>query len=427
MADVLIDGATMGLLHNAWGAYGPFWTAPDTGYIVVLSVATELEIHKTTDSGATWAETDGASAPGQGDFEIRSIGAYFDQETRGNSGTLIHVAYVHSGDNAVYYTSFDTADDTWDGTPVSIDLLTVSAISSDSHVSVTVAASGRIYVATTGDLDVHVEDTDHSMRSSNDFFAADNQSESSPFSSDEEQIILLPDGVAADSDDICAVVFDFINEDMEFWKYDRTGTAWSKTTVDTDIAGNSFFWRQFRLFDATTRHSDDAIICAYHTNGDQDSALQDLRTAEITPATPTVTPKADVITATDDWSSPCIFINQQNNDVYVGYAGSDDGTEDIFIAVRMYFKISDDDMGSWGTEQAYGILNDDLRITHAGHMVLDAGGRYMPIFWNEDLDDLLVNDGNDIEIAAAAPVGIIPAASVENTNIIKTPDRMIPY
>jgi hypothetical protein len=331
------------------------------------------------------------------------MGAYYDQETNGNSGTLIHVGYADSTDNAIYYTSFDTSDDTWDGTPVSIDSLTVSLTEIDSHVSVTVAASGRIYVAAAGDLDQHTENTDHSMRSSNDFFASDNQSEASPFSADEEQPMLLPDGVAADTDDICAVVFDSANADVEFWKYDRSAGTWGKTTIDTDINFFGFGWRQSKLYDATTRHSDGAIICTYVS--DQDTATADLRTAEITPATPTVTGKTDVITDTEDWSHPSIFINQQNNDVYVSYCGKDDGSETLYATVTANFTKSDDDMATWGTEQAYGVLSDDLRYMHAGHMVLDAGGRYMPVFWDEDLDDLLVNDGNDIEIAAVSVGG----------------------
>ena len=211
--------------------------------------------------------------------------------------------------------------------------------------------------------------------------------------------MLLPDGVAADTDDICAVVMDATNKDLEFWKYDRTGTSWGVTAIDTDIALSGFTYRQGRHMDATTRHSDDAIICVYVSY--RATSGSDLRTAEITPATPTVTLKADIITDKTNWSFPSIFINQQNTDVYVSYCGSDDGLETIFTALQVYYKLSTNDLGSWGTEQAYGALDDDIRMTHAGHMVLDAGGRYMPVFYNDDLDTILVNDGNDIEIAAA--------------------------
>ena len=58
-------------------------------------------------------------------------------------------------------------------------------------------------------------------------------------------------------------------------------------------------------------------------------------------------------------------------------------------------------MGTWGTEQAYGILDDDIRMTHLGRTVGNAGGRVMASFYNDDLDDILVNDGNDVEIAAS--------------------------
>ncbi|MEE8481776.1 MAG: hypothetical protein V3S12_00355, partial [Acidiferrobacterales bacterium] len=110
---------------------------------------------------------------------------------------------------------------------------------------------------------------------------------------------------------------------------------------------------------------------------------------------------------------PGIAINQQNDDVYVGYVGSDANDETIQSTAVVYFKKSTDGMANWGTEQTYGIQNDDHRVVSLGRTIGDAGGRIMPVWFNDDTDDILVNDGNDIEIASIGEnvVGIQPAST----------------
>jgi len=232
MADVLVDSSVSVPWSNDT-VFGPYWTSPSVGYVLLHTGPEHLVISKTDDSGASWAEQDASNNP-VASSNITNRGAYFDQETKGDSGTIIHIAWVQNTENEVHYAQFDTADDTW-GTDRIIDSLTVAPTHTDSDVSVTKAKSGRVYVCASGDMDVYVEGTDHSMVSSTDGFATAGTVETSPYSSDEEQVRLLP-GAAADTDDICAVVMDTINLDLEFWKYDKSATSWSKTTVDTDIS-----------------------------------------------------------------------------------------------------------------------------------------------------------------------------------------------
>ncbi len=87
-------------------------------------------------------------------------------------------------------------------------------------------------------------------------------------------------------------------------------------------------------------------------------------------------------------------------DIILVYVGKDDGSETWEATVKCYFKKSADGMGSWGAEQTYGVESDDLRCVSLGRTVGDAGGRVMPVWFNDDLVDITVNDGNDVEIAA---------------------------
>ena len=395
MADITIIADSTSSIIERDGLWGPYWTSPSVGYVVTIESSSDIEVWKTTDSGATWTHQDVAGEPTGS--QQRSMAVWFDQETPGNSGTIIHIAFVNSIINRIVYIAFKTSDDTYE-TSQSVDVLTISGTNTDTDVSITVSKSGRIYVCTRGDYEKDVEDTDHSMRSSSDGFVSNDESELSPYSSDEEVIKLFP-GDAADEDDICAVVFDGVNRDIEFWKFDASANTWGKTAIDTDIGTNSIEARRFKgLFDAAIRHSDGNILVAYFNNWHD--AAGDFKAVDISQATPTITSKTNLHTNIDDSAFPSILINQQNDDVYVAYAGSDAGDEDLDATVLCYFKKSTDGMANWGSEQTYGILNDDIKKTSLGRTIGNAGGRIMPTFFNQDLADILVNDGNDIEIAA---------------------------
>ncbi len=422
MADVDIEAVANILANERDYIHGIFWTSPSVGYVVLISGA--IDVRKTTDSGATWTIMDPDNDPPSA--TPRTLHAYFDQETPGNSGTLIHITWVDVVTNNLNYCVFDTADDTWGTVRVVDTYADVTGISTDTDVGITVSTSGRVYVCGRSNFTLDTENTDHSMRSSSDLFASDNVSEKSPYSADEEKVKLLP-GSAADEDDICAVVFDGVNTDLEFWKFDASGNSWSKTAIDAGVlvtAAESRTYTQF--FDAAIRHSDEHILVVWWN--DFDTATADLKAADIAQATPTITAKTDIITdESESFMCGIQIINQSSggavDDVYVTYLS---GT--TWLAnVKSVFKKSADDMGSWGGEVAYGIEDDDLTVVKLGHTVGDAGGRVMPVWFNDDLNDVTINDGNDIEIAAVTDTGNFSDVPnvVLSTDVVRVPDRMV--
>ena len=418
MADRIVGvGGTSTAIR--YGLHGPFWTSPSVGYVVIQVANGSIDVQKTTDSGATWTVQDPDFNPN--DANTRSNAAWYDRETPGNTGTLIHIAWVVHPN--VRYVAFDTSDDTF-GTIRTVDILTISLTSADSDVGITVSKSGRVYVCARGDFEADAENTDHSMRSSSDLFASNNEFETSPYSADEEQMRLFP-GTDADEDDISAVVFDAINLDLEFWKFDATANSWSTTTIDASILVTAAEGRdQKGFFDAAVRLSDEHILVAYWN--DRDTATADLRTVDITQDTPTITQEGDIHQSDDSFMAG-ILINQQNDDVYVAYLGSDAGDETLDAAVRCYFKLSVNGMTSWGSEQTYGIENTVLDMVMAGHTIGDDGGRVMPVWFNFGGSLDKVNDGNDIEIAAAgAPAAATPVA-VHDFSVIRIPGKTVGY
>ncbi|KKK59558.1 hypothetical protein LCGC14_3033200, partial [marine sediment metagenome] len=332
MADVTIDAVVNANTENRNGIFGPYWTAPATGYIVYTDFE-GITVQKTTDSGATWTEQDPVNNPASAN--IRSMGAWFDQETKDDSGTIIHIAWVRVTNNDVEYVQFDTSADTF-GTIRTVDALTINNTSASSDVSITKAKSGRVYVAARGDFAADTENTYHSMRSSSDGFDANNESELSPYSADEEIVVLLA-GNAADESDIVAVVGDGVNQDLEFWKFDASANTWGVTAIDAALAMVAATMRDIpRFYDATTRHSDEHILVVYWN--DRDITTSDFKSVDITQATPTITGKTNLDTDSDNSYCPSILINQQNDDVYAAYVGSDANDETLFTTVQCYFK-----------------------------------------------------------------------------------------
>lgn len=396
MADVDIHTGANSLTNNRDALWGPYWTSPTTGYVVLqVGSSSVIEVLKTTDSGASWTIQDSANNPAG--TTNRSMAVWWDRETPDDTGTLIHIAWVQTTDNEVHYINFNTSTDAF-GTNRTVDALTVSSTSNDTDVGITVAKSGRVYVCASGDLDLSTEGTDHSMLFSDDN-GANWTDATSPYSTDEEQVRLFP-GAETDQDDIYAVVFDSIQLDLEFWKYDASAASWAVTQIDDAIAITQLQGRTIkRFFDGAVRHSDGHILVAYWNA--QDLVTADFRCVDITGTTPTVTQKTNIDTDTDDSGIAALLINQQNDDVYVAYVGKDDGSEAFLATVACFFKKSTDDMGNWGAEQTYGIEADDLRCASLGRTVGNDGGRVMPAWFNDDTTDITVNDGNDIEIAAS--------------------------
>lgn len=401
MADVTVDAATHTSGESIDMLWGPYWTSPSVGYIISVDPFAEVEVRKTEDSGASWAVQDSVNAPA--DSSVSRVAAWKDTETPGDSGTLLHIAWGDTFLDAVGYIIFDTSDDTY-GTRREVDLFTAFGnIRSDIDISITKSKSGRVYICARSDFELDTENTDHSMRSSSDNFATNNESETSPYTSDEEQLKLYP-GADADEDDICAVVFDGVNKDFEFWKFDASAGTWGVTTILNVLLTRLEVANFKTLFDAVIRHSDEHILFAAWNDLDQASA--DLRTWDITQATPTITQKGIIESNSDDMALVAMMINQQNDDVYVAYVGSDDGSQTWLSAVQCHYVLSTDDLGTWSNETTYGVQNDDLRMISAGRSVGDAGGRFMPSWFNDDLNTITVNDGNDIEIAAVSVGGV---------------------
>jgi len=382
MADTTVDSAAEGELDQKRGLWGPYWSDKDTGVIIFIDDGTDLHFRRTTDAGAGWSSETTIKAG-----SIMGFAAYADMEVPGDSGTLIHIAYLDdTATDTVYYRSLDVSDGTL-GTEQTITTATIDATPSFNRIAITKAVNGNLLVV----FSTQTEGPCYRSTDSGANWTSRTDPIENPAS--EDFITLYP----ADVDDgDCVILFgDRGAEEMSIKMYDDSANTWTETSVGT-------FEQNFdeHYFDAAIRLSDKHLLVALWNIADLSTS--DLNTYDITVdsiASPTVTAKTDVVTNQDESAYCGMIINQQNDDVYVAYAKG--GT--LNSSTDVVFHKSDDDMATWETESAYSEdTADDIRLIHGGRSVTSLGGRIQFSWFNDDLNDIFVNLTNDIEITASA-------------------------
>jgi hypothetical protein len=206
--------------------------------------------------------------------------------------------------------------------------------------------------------------------------------------------ILMFAANTADDNDAAAIYWSVTNV-ISLKMYDDSLNSWTESTIST-ATNNSIF----NNIGAAIRHSDGNLLMAHHTA--HDTVTDDIRTWDISVssiATPTISSGAELATDVPESAQVDVFIDQNTDDVYIAYLKG--GTWQT--AVDVVYHKSSDAMASWSAENAYSEgTTGDFRLVSAGRTVSSNGGRYMPMFYNDDQADMVVNLVNDVDITGRA-------------------------
>lgn len=380
MADVQIESATMGEVNETHMPRCFVWTDPSTAYIFYIAADDDLEYRKTTNGGTSWA-TPVTIRTGT----VENISVWFDKWTEGDSGTIIHLAYADSAIDDTLYNSLDTSDDSLSG---EVQVNSTAAFTSTDNwgtkfVDITKAIGGNLYIVDRGHFGVDIN-----FYRSTDGGSTWTGRTTPDEGANADRGIILPAN-EADTQDIYMVFLDDTAVALTVKVYDDSANSWSEGTGSITLTSeDGTHWQ----FDAVKRHSDNHIILvAWNDTG---SSTGDIICYDITDKD-TFTAKTDVITNSAS-GGISIMINQQNDDLYVAYMNPNSTWT---LTVDCVYKKSTDGGSNWGTETAMSAdTADDLRWITAGHMVLNAGGKFQPVWFNDDLTDLLTNTDNGISI-----------------------------
>jgi len=405
MADIAVKtgiSANASTILSTWGTY---YISKDIGICIYEEeTARDLLFARTTngsDASPTWTQGGTAITTDQ----TRNLACYLDRETPGDTGALLHVAYMVQSPNEIRHRTVDISDGTL-GTEHVIDTgVTVVASGDNQRITIAKSRSGNLMVAfvTAADIECYTAASPYtSWTDRADVFEATGA----------DQCLLFPANTG-DDNDFAAWFWDESADQISckiFDDSDGTPGSWFETTILSSMVEELFRMH----FDGATRHSDGLLLGCAHT--DHATSTDDLKTWTVNPNVvgPTsvgVSIKTDVFTDQAESGYCALHINQQNDDVRIAYmkGGTWNATVDVV------YKVSTDDMATWGTEadptdgndETYSeAVADDVVNVHATRSTGNDGGRFQPAFLNKDTDILYVNKVNDVEIAASVAGGI---------------------
>jgi hypothetical protein len=390
VVDKLVQTNVSSTLNQKLGLWGPYYSDEDKAVIVFIDNDQDLSFARTVNKGVGWTTTQIEVGT------VLQVAVWYDKETPGDAGTLVHIAWMDSVAGDVYYITVDVADGS-QGTKRTVDG-TVDFTATDdfgARIGITKTVSGNLLVAFTTVFD---RECYRSVNAGVDWTDRADVFEGVALI---DWLLLFP-AATADDDDACALFWDVSANEISLKVYDDSGDSWTEKSISGSMVEDGTHINM----DASVRHSDSKILGSAHS--DIDDGGDDLITFELTVDDPdaancTVTAKTNVFTDQGESAQVAVFINQQNDDVYITYLKG--GT--WLATVDVVYHKSVNGMGSWGGEQSYSeSAADDFRLVQAGRTVGNAGGIYQPSFYDDDQEDVYVNLNNDIEIAAVAALTV---------------------
>jgi len=397
MADVAFGtGITTTLLHLVAARGGPFWITPLIGYVIFVDNALDLAYRKTLDGGATW-EAKNTLVAGA----VYAYDCWADWQTPGDSGTKIHMVCHEGNTDEVIYVSLDTSNAAETTDTIEVCQGTGNfdtSIARTVHAcSITKARGGNIAVA------FHYLD-DATFPFYGFYTSPDGDTWTSRLNPREinfDHLLLFP-GNETDTQDLWALYWDASTNTVSLKTYDNSGNSWSEQIISAFMNESAAYLQM----DGAIRISDGHLIVALWS--EYDDATADLRAYDINGAGD-IDLLTELLSNSDHSFLTSVFIDQSTDDIYVAYAR---GTA-VEAEVKVFYKKSDDGGGSWGGETAMQAnAEDDERWISCGAMKEAWGGMFLPVWFNDDINDLFCNTDNAISIAA---VGVALEKSLSDT------------
>ncbi len=317
-------------------------------YCVYVADNSDVMFRKSTDRGLTW--TSGTLI-----FTgtTTNLAIWYDRWSNISAG-LIHCAYTESANDDTLYRTINTESS--DALSTQTTIFAGTSTANNGHLSITRAVGGNVYCKTV--IDAGAEGGFFRLPNAN----VPNGAWDAARTADEaiattDQIILLPDYDAADTQDIMAIFWDASANEISRKLYDDSANTWAETSIAgtmlDGLATTAFPHFAVAMDIANTRH----ILVAW---SDVDAANSDLRCWIVDSGS--ITEVTNVVqNGTDDQGLCAISIDLQTGYWHVFYAGKSDGSETWTSAVNTYMKISKDSGTTWGSETLVSVNTHDVR------------------------------------------------------------------
>lgn len=354
-------------------------------YAFFIDTGGNLFWRKSADKGRTWG-----ILPALIDGSVLRLDVWYDRWTPGDTGDIIHVAWIESSSDDVLMLNFNAATDT-PGSIVPVKADGVSYTGSDVEITITKTVGGNVVIIGRGDV-------------SSEFFALKAASPWTTFAAITalpqaatlDQYFAMP-GNYADTNDFDVWFVDAANNGFSRQTYDDSATTWAETAIIADagmVDGAVYFPQINGTIDG------DGLQYIFAWNA-VDAAGADLQCWTWDGAT--LDARANVITNSDDCVAVACGLDD-NGRLYAIYLGIEGGAQTAGTSLGIYYKYSDDQGDTWSAQQVlFNAYLDDLRyITCSMRFV-----REMPALWfNDDTFDLITTAYDPLQPRANISVGI---------------------
>ncbi len=372
---------------------GPVWINTLTGYVFFWDTSEDLRYRKTTDGGVTWDAS----------VLIRVItpvpnklSVWYDRWTPGDTGTVIHFAVLDgTGTDRCWYSTLDTNGDGL-GSIITVEtpLNLFGGDWEDQTLSITKARGGNLYIS----LWTVAAGGTRLFKRSVDNGASWVNRDGGLFDGAALDGVQLYPGNYVDDQDIDAVYWDYSTNELSLKTYDDSGDSWSETLISASMneVNNNVSQNQYA---AAIRHSDGHLILAAWDDGAANAGsllIWDINGAA------SITAKTNVITSETNHISVTLLIDQNNDDIYVAYAG--DPAETYLSSMNIRYKISTNGGTSWGSAVRFNEDAPDFNVNvWGGQSAGSDGGRWSPIWFNRINRELLINTNTAIILPGGIP------------------------
>lgn len=384
MADTIVTAADT-TIFNSRGLWGPYWVSPLIGCIIYVDANVDVAARKTTDGGATW----GAAVVLEAEL-CDQMQAVFDRQVVGDTGDKVHIAYVSGTSDTLRYSNYDISANAWAG--VVSTAHNASGTDNSNKVFITKTKSGNILC---GAVNSGVASIAVKLASPWSSMSAI----TSPYEANANDATLGGVYVSGTGDDNDGGIFfwDTSANAISVKLYDDSGNSWTETAIASGFTLNT----TYHGWSCAVRHSDGVNVLVAWTDTDPATAVADLKVYTVLAnsiAAPTLANLTDVVTNVTENAQVDVFINQSNDDIYVSYLIG--GTFTSTVDVK--YRLSTDDASTWsGAAQTVSEdAADDNRLLGSSHMAAADGGRFQPVWFNDDLNNNYNNLNTDVEIPA---------------------------
>ncbi len=363
--------------------------------VLTLDSAADLDLLKSDDGNATRIDVELVAGT------FISIGSFAEWENPHviSPGTLVHVVYINDGNNTVNYLNIDISD--WSiSTPVTIATHTGLQTNNRNDATITYTTSGDLIVVYSWDDGTTL--TTLAWRSTNTgatWDAIDTPVGTTTNGNRRRIFAAFPAAADQADEDAGLIFYDSHNADIWAAGYDQSLDTWSLTLVRSDSAID--FGNDVRRFD-TSIDKDGNVIVAVMQQLNLSTADVNVYSVDME-NTPIVTTKTDAWVNPDENSAVAVTCDWDSDEIYAWLVYGT--TYHATVAVKQ--KISTDGGTTWGSETAMSAdAEDDLRLVASAKAISNLyGGFVQPVWFNDDLDDIFINQDNDTEIDIAGGGG----------------------